>query len=71
MPEKVTSLNRLKVTLEYGSYNICQNAVKMSNHWLVRNVLMLKSPLSAVSSTGRCNAILNQGGRCHETKNSD
>ena len=27
--------------------------------------------LFAVSSTGRCNAILNQGGRCHETKNSD
>ena len=26
--------------------------------------------LCAVSSTGRCNAILNQGGRCHETKNS-
>ena len=27
-------------------------------------------PLLAVSSTGRCNAILDQGGRCHETKNS-
>ncbi|CAM6442373.1 hypothetical protein CISECK367B_23405 [Citrobacter sedlakii] len=25
----------------------------------------------AVSSMGRCNAILNHGGRCHETKNSD
>ncbi len=23
-----------------------------------------------VSSMGRCNAILDQGGRCHETKNS-
>ena len=29
------------------------------------------SPLLAVSSMGRCNAILNQGGRCYETKNSD
>lgn len=27
-------------------------------------------PLFAVSSTGRCNAILNQGGRCYETKNA-
>lgn len=24
MPEKVTSLNGLKVTLEYGSYKACQ-----------------------------------------------
>lgn len=28
-------------------------------------------PLRGVSSMGRCNAILNQGGRCYETKNSD
>ncbi len=30
MPEKVTSLNGLKVTLEYGSYNLCQGSIEMS-----------------------------------------
>ncbi|EPY4135842.1 hypothetical protein ACXDI5_004662, partial [Klebsiella variicola] len=49
MPEKVTSLNGLKVTLEYGTYRICQSSVEMSIRWLVRNVLMLKSLLSARS----------------------
>ncbi|CDH18350.1 hypothetical protein XBKQ1_1150017 [Xenorhabdus bovienii str. kraussei Quebec] len=28
------------------------------------------SQLSAVSSTGRCNAILKRGGCCHESKNA-
>ena len=35
------------------------------------SVLLIACPGSGVSSTGRCNAILNQGGCCHETKNSD
>ncbi|WP_256204667.1 LysR family transcriptional regulator, partial [Klebsiella grimontii] len=30
----------------------------------------VNSLLLGVSSMGRCNAILNQGGRCYETKNS-
>lgn len=30
MPEKVTSLNGLKVTLEYGSYKACQGSIEMS-----------------------------------------
>ncbi|SYS93222.1 Uncharacterised protein [Klebsiella pneumoniae] len=30
MPEKVTSLNGLKVTLEYGSYNMCYYKIKKS-----------------------------------------
>ena len=30
MPEKVTSLNGLKVTLEYGSHNMCQGSIEMS-----------------------------------------
>lgn len=30
MPEKVTSLNGLKVTLEYWSYNLCQGSIEMS-----------------------------------------
>ena len=32
MPEKVTSLNGLKVTLEYGSYNLVRIIYLMLNH---------------------------------------
>lgn len=31
---------------------------------------LLQCLFFTVSSTGRCNAILNPGGRCHETKNA-
>ena len=37
MPEKVTSLNGLKVTLEYGSYNLCLANVEMSCSKQVRD----------------------------------
>lgn len=37
MPEKVTSLNGLKVTLEYGSYNVCLANVEMSCSKQVRD----------------------------------
>lgn len=37
MPEKVTSLNGLKVTLEYGSYNTCLANVEMSCSKQVRD----------------------------------
>lgn len=42
MPEKVTSLNGLKVTLEYGSYN-------MSAH----NVYYVKLPNEGIYATYR------------------
>lgn len=37
MPEKVTSLNGLKVTLEYGSYKVCLANVEMSCSKQVRD----------------------------------
>lgn len=37
MPEKVTSLNGLKVTLEYGSYKACLANVEMSCSKQVRD----------------------------------
>ncbi len=45
MPEKVTSLNGVKVTSEYCSHTICQGSLEMSNYWLVRNVHMSKRQL--------------------------
>jgi len=46
----------VRVDIIYYSRNL-------SSHIVQRLIL-------AVSSTGRCNAILNQGRRCYETKNA-
>jgi hypothetical protein len=33
-------------------FNLCQSSLELSNHWLVRNVYMLKSLLSAPINAG-------------------
>lgn len=61
MPEKVTSLNGLKVTLEYCSYTFCQSSLELSIRWLVRNVYLLKSLLRDESSIKKNGTNANLG----------
>lgn len=49
--------------VQYGRHAVQKGAPKV-NELSVHLIF-------TVSSMGRCNAILNQGGRCYETKNSD
>lgn len=58
MGEKYTILGYFSSALNFISEGV--------GHFLIQEQRLLLT----VSSTSRCNAILNQGGRCHETKNA-
>lgn len=67
--------NRLSLATEFPLKNLQRVGLRVSISWLCVVEWMTRhstglSPLLTVSSTGRCNAIFNQGGRCHETKNA-